>query len=473
MNPEDEVLGVESLAAGATPRPPVLRAPAMPIITTAQNTSANGNQYSYRQSAHAANVERQMLYLIQAQRISVRTLPGRGWELLTDEVLARYPSGGIHREVYSFVEQLIYWTQAGSDPQTRPDRPNISISLATEDPTEREDTMLEQLLKLYATSMVTGVTSPTPHLIGPPGCGKSTVARQLADLVGTDGVDVEVSSEILGVQLHTINVSRISPLELEGVQMPSTDHTQLNLLHATFWTQLEDGDILLFDEFLRGFPEVYNGLLDILTSREVGGLQLKKVFVMAASNSAVAYDKALEDRLLHIPVTDPRHRRAEQNRLSQMLIDALGLHPKVLDTNEMRNLIDKQVLPMFEILDHFGTEGKPAKSVGLGNTTLQGTSLRKLIGQAQLREVQCPELKLLLDHNNTLSLKPGHQQYMFLMSGKHVPKGYERAARDLSGNGVLTELQQQNIEINLQLIELEKMKSNITESEDDDSELFA
>ena len=46
---------------------------------------------------------------------------------------------------------------------------------------------------------------------------------------------------MLGVNLHIINVSRISPLELEGVQMPDKEHANLNFLTATYWTRLRMG----------------------------------------------------------------------------------------------------------------------------------------------------------------------------------------------------------------------------------------
>ena len=116
--------------------------------------------------------------------------------------------------------------------------------------------MFEQLLKLYYTYMISGVTSPMPHFVGPPGSGKSTVFKQLADM--------------LGVNLHIVNVSRISPLGLEGLELPDSDRNALTLLISEMWTKAKEGDIYLFDEFLRGFPEVYNGLLDIFTGREVG-----------------------------------------------------------------------------------------------------------------------------------------------------------------------------------------------------------
>ena len=65
--------------------------------------------------------------------------------------------------------------------------------------------MLEKILKMYVMYMRLDVRSPMPHLVGPPGCGKSTVVEQAA--------------EMIGVNLHIINVSRLNPLDLEGVQI--------------------------------------------------------------------------------------------------------------------------------------------------------------------------------------------------------------------------------------------------------------
>ena len=180
--------------------------------------------------------------------------------------------------------------------------------------------MLERILRLYVMAITADVRSPLPHIVGPPGCGKSTVAEQLATLVGK--------------QLHIINVSRLSPLEVEGVQMPhgSGEEMVLRMLPATFWSSLEEGDIVLLDEFLRGFPEVYNALLDILTSRRAGAFTFPKVFILGASNSTVSYDKALEDRLLHIKVPDPRKSKREKQRLAKLLVSELGLLPSMAAT---------------------------------------------------------------------------------------------------------------------------------------------
>ena len=301
--------------------------------------------------------------------------------------------------------------------------------------------MLEKLMRLYVMSMAYDVRSPMPHLVGPPGCGKSTSVEQLA--------------ELLNVQLHIINVSRLSPLEIEGVQMPrgTDDEQQLHMLPATFWTSLNEGDILLMDEFLRGFPEVYNGLLDIFTSRRVGAFVLPKVFIIGASNSVVSCDQALEDRLLHLPVADPRKSKTELKNLAQIMTNALGLLPAMADDPDMIELLENEVLPMYDLLDSFNKMG--VKAAGKGN----GQSLRKLIGQVQMRMVKTPLLKDMLNRNNQLAMASNKAQYVLLHDGNNPPAGYVQAAEKLAGNPRLTELQSLNLQMNLQLVEMFKFIS--------------
>lgn len=296
--------------------------------------------------------------------------------------------------------------------------------------------MLEKLMKLYAMAMAYDVRSPLPHIVGPPGCGKSTSVEQLADL--------------LGVNLHIINVSRISPLELEGVMMPQglDEEQRLRMLTATHWTQLKEGDILLLDEFLRGFPEVYNGLLDIFTSRRVGSYVLPKVFIVGASNSVVAYDQALEDRLLHLPVTDPRKSKVELRNLGRIMVDALGLLPAMAEDPDMVELLEQVVLPMYDILDSFTKKG--VKAAGKAD----GQSLRKLIGQVQLRTVKVPLLKDMINRNNQLALQAGKAQYVVLLDGKNPPGGYVHAAEQIKDNPRLSEVQRTNVLMNLELVAL-------------------
>ena len=315
--------------------------------------------------------------------------------------------------------------------------------------------MLSTILRLYTASRVEEVRTPVPHLFGPPGCGKSTFVEQAA--------------KMLGVNLHVINVSRISPLELEGVQMP-TDGQRLELLLATYWNSLKDGDIVLLDEFLRGFPEVYNGLLDIMTSREVAGFKLPKVFFIAASNSVTAYDKALEDRLLHLPVKDPRESKAEYTKLSKILCNSIGLLPSMADSYEMRNLMDNEVLPTFELMDLLKNRAN------IGVQQISGCSVRNLIGQAQLREIQSKHLKELIQMNNTRALREGQSQYIVLLDAKADLNSQTypaEAAKLQRARARLTALQQHNLDMNLQLLALQEARTSPTEKEDEDVDIFA
>lgn len=311
--------------------------------------------------------------------------------------------------------------------------------------------MLEKLMKMYAAAMLhpEGVGSPMPHLFGPPGCGKSTMVSDLAKLVGKE--------------LHIINVSRISPLELEGVQMPDKDNKALTMLPATFWTQLKDGDILLLDEFLRGFPEVYNGLLDILTSRRVGSHRLANVFIIGASNTTVAYDSALEDRLLHLTVPDPRKLKSERTKIGKRIIAELGLLPAMENSGELKDLLAQEILPTYEILDYIGKGSK------VGTSTASGHSIRNLIGQARLREVQSDTLIELIEANNRAAMADGKYQFVMLLSGENVDPRYVEKAQRLQGNPKLTTLQAHNLEMNMQLIEMEAARK---EREEEDDDLF-
>lgn len=314
--------------------------------------------------------------------------------------------------------------------------------------------MLETILRLYTASQMGGASTPVPHLFGPPGCGKSSVVRDAADL--------------LGVNMFTINVSRISPLDLEGVQMPDKNNKALQLLTAIYWTQLRDGDILLLDEFLRGFPEVYNGLLDILTSREVGGFKLPKVFIIAASNTTVAYDQALSDRLLHLPVPDPRKSKGEKHRIAERIIAETGLLPGLRDSPEMADLLKNVVLPMYTILD----TQKGGKNLQAQSTVQEPhhMSIRKLIGMTLLREVHCPEMVTLIEENNRRAMAAKQSHYVVILDPAAAPHGYATEVQKLKKNMEdLTPLQARNLELNEQLLAMHAVK---TEEVNDDDAIF-
>lgn len=310
--------------------------------------------------------------------------------------------------------------------------------------------MLEEILKLYYMAMAYDTRSPMPHLVGPPGCGKSS--------------SVEQAAEMLGVNLHVLNVSRVSPLEIEGAQFPhgDGDDLRMKLLHNQLWKDLKEGDIVLMDEFLRGFPEVYNGLLDILTSRRVMDLHLPKVFFIGASNSVITYDPALEDRLLHMPVPDIRtNRRAFADTCSR-LCEALGILPYEAHEAEVNSVINNEVRPLYAILDRF-----KGQSHQLSNTVApaEGHSLRNLIGQAQMRLFKSSELHDMLLENNRQAVGEAKYQYVLLPDGK--PQTWHDKYLTFVNQvplEKLTPIQRINMQMNIQLLELEKIKKEGVEA---------
>ena len=306
--------------------------------------------------------------------------------------------------------------------------------------------MLEKLLHLYTTSMKGRVYNLVPHLWGPPGCGKSTFVKQLA--------------ELMDVCLHTINVSRLSPLELEGVQMPSDD--RLNLLLATYWNDLQEGDVVFLDEFLRGFPEVYNGLLDIITSREVAGHKLPNVFFIAASNSTVAYDPALTDRLLHLPVPDIRRSTTARKHLAQVLIRETGMHPDVEAFDYMDAVLSTLVEPMYHLLDD-----KPA-ALNQSKESHKARSLRHIAGLINLRYVNDATVHGLLHENNRRCEAAKTPQHAILYWHRgHLWGPPDRAFHEkgLSLRS-LTPQQRAQIELNIELLDAREARKEMADEDD-------
>ena len=242
--------------------------------------------------------------------------------------------------------------------------------------------MIATLLKLYTAGMAGQVHSPVPHLFGPPGSGKSSVVQE--------------AGRLLGVKVHIINVSRLSPLELEGVQLP--EEGKLRLLLASMWNRLQPGDIILWDEFLAcSFPEVFNGLLDIITSREVGGHQLPPVFMIAASNTTSTYASALEDRLLHLPVPDPRNDGKVLDAMVERFIQRSFMLPGDARVQaEVRSLLQLYSVPAYDVLDQLQGSGTV-----LGQQRPNTISPRKLEGLLKLRYMaKTPELNTVIRINN-------------------------------------------------------------------------
>lgn len=303
---------------------------------------------------------------------------------------------------------------------------------------------LPNILKMYRMYMNTGSTGLLPHGFGPPGVGKSSIAQQAADL--------------LGVNLHVINVARVSPLEVEGIQMPVDDNQRLHALTATYWTRIQPGDIVLWDEYLRGFPEVYNAILDIMTSREVGDFKIPQSFWIAASNSIATYDPALEDRLLHMPVPDIRNNTDARDQAKKIFVEKTGMHPSMVDSYELSDLFEMEVFPMYSILDDLANKRVAQHT--------KGSSVRNLISQVHLRQFSSWVLKDVIRANNQRAVNEPEWQILDAPQDKEVFSNLLMSDR-------LTPVQRMNAQIHLELAEMvEVFREEAREEEEDEDDIF-
>src|SRR5690606_21681823 len=116
---------------------------------------------------------------------------------------------------------------------------------------------------------------------------------------------------------------------------------------------------------------------------------------IAVANSAEFASPAVLDRLLLTPVPDPRKTSRERRKLEKRIIEYSGLHPHMDQRSEMDELLDKEVLPPYNVLDSLGTgrRDRPPKS---------GASERRVIASIKGRDMSNRYIKALVQANNSL-----------------------------------------------------------------------
>ena len=110
-----------------------------------------------------------------------------------------------------------------------------------------------------------------PLFIGNPGLGKSRIIEKFA--------------KSKGVKLVELITSQMSPFEVSGICVPVHSTGKMSYYNLDKLEELEDGDILFFDELLNGNPVVLNACLTILEQRKfISGKALPNIMIIAAAN---------------------------------------------------------------------------------------------------------------------------------------------------------------------------------------------
>lgn len=108
-------------------------------------------------------------------------------------------------------------------------------------------------------------------LLGKPGIGKTEAVERFAKDHGRNVVHI-IASQIL-------------PSEVSGMTMPNQETHSMDIFDHYRLSHMKDGDILFFDELLKGQQQVLNACLTLIQERRLmSGAKLPDVLVIAAAN---------------------------------------------------------------------------------------------------------------------------------------------------------------------------------------------
>ena len=108
-------------------------------------------------------------------------------------------------------------------------------------------------------------------LMGAPGIGKTEAIERFAREHGRKVVHI-IASQIL-------------PNEVSGMTMPNQEAHTMDVFDHVRLGHMEDGDILFFDELLKGQTQVLNACLTLIQERRMmSGKKLPDILIVAAAN---------------------------------------------------------------------------------------------------------------------------------------------------------------------------------------------
>lgn len=267
----------------------------------------------------------------------------------------------------------------------------------------------------------------TRCFIGPPGSGKSTVPHQVA--------------QALEVPCYTISLLATDPMEVRGYDTPGTDG-ELIARVASHWKDREPYSIVVFEELDKAYLQQLHSVIDLMTGRKVGKFDLPPLHFIAVANSAEFASPAVLDRLLITPVPDPRNNQRVADEIRARIIDYSGLHPEMVKSLELTELLNEEVFPPYAVLDTLKSKSRAA-------AVKQGLSERRVIAMLKGRVVSHPRIKKLIDANNShCEAIEEFAHYMVYNTTSAKLADHINWSKLLSGRSDWTETQEQIIKVN-------------------------
>lgn len=269
-------------------------------------------------------------------------------------------------------------------------------------------------------------TALTRCFVGPPGCGKSTVPQQAA--------------KVLEVPCYTISLLATDPMEVRGYDTPGADG-ELIARVASHWKDREPYSIVVFEELDKAYLQQLHSVIDLMTSRMVGKHELPPLHFIAVANSAEFASPAVLDRLLITPVPDPRNNVGEALKIKHRIIEWSGLHPDMLNSGELAEVLGQEIFPPYDVLDSLKTNTRKS-------TPKQGLSERRVIAMLKGRVVVNKHIKKLIDANNQMCEAADEFGHYMVYDRTTAKLANHINWQKLVDSGTLSEIQEQVVKVN-------------------------
>lgn len=262
--------------------------------------------------------------------------------------------------------------------------------------------------------------------VGPPGCGKSTAPATAA--------------KMLDVDMRAISLLATDPMEVRGYDTQDKEGELVARL-ASHWKGLRPYSIVVFEELDKAYLQQLHSVIDLMTSRKVGDFELQPMHFIAVANTAEFASPAVLDRLLITPVPDPRNNISEAVKIKTRIVEYSGLHPSMVSSMELTNLMTEEILPPYDVLDSLKTRSR-------ASSVKQGLSERRVIAMIKGRVSANKWVKRLIDANNAHCETNEEYEHYLVYNRPSARLADHISWQKMLDSGRYTEEQEQVIRVN-------------------------